>query len=337
MCKPRSGGHGRFWEMRRRDVVSNEKRQWKVQQGSLIALCISTCLVAWGGVSLGAPVADLRTLLPRQALPAGWALVEEPRIYSKKTLFEHVNGQAVLYLSYGFQRSVFSVFQNVKEPGNQIEVDVYDLGNVLNAFGVFSRFRSDRIVPEAWGWTLTLMTVPSFSNKGRYFVMLYATETNASVLKQLAMTLSSKIVDSSPPPKETNLFPKNGLKTGSIRYFPEGLLGHSFLGRGFHASYMDEGDPVPPARAGEPVLFLAVFKTPQAAKDALTTYRSYISKKGKLLPWTPVTLGPDAWKGEDPYQGPLIVVQKGLHLVGARGFPEKRGELYVETFMKRVR
>ena len=336
MCKPRSERHGRFWEMRPRDVIFNEKRRWKMQQGSLIALCLSIGLFAWSGVSLGAPVADLRTLLPRQDLPAGWALVEGPRIYSKKTLFEHVNGQAVLYLSYGFQRSVFAVFQNVKEPENQIEIDVYDLGNVLNAFGVFSRFRNDDR-PGGVGLDSYVDDRSFLFYKGRYFVMLYATETNASVLKQLAMTLSSKIVDSSKPPMEIDLFPKNGLKAGSIQYFPEGLLGHTFLGRGFQASYVDEGDPVPPSQAGEPVLFLAVFKTPQAAKDALTTYRSYISQKGKLLPWTPVTLGPDAWKGEDPYQGPLIVAQKGLYLVGARGFPEKRGELFVETFMKRLR
>jgi hypothetical protein len=336
MCKPRLRRHGRFWERRPRDVMFNEKQRWKVQQSSLIALCLSIGLFVWGGVSLGAPVADLRTLLPAQDLPAGWALAEGPRTYSKKTLFEHVNGQAVLYLSYGFQRSVFAVFQNGKEPENQIEVDIYDLGNVLNAFGVFSRFRNDDR-PGGVGLDSYVDDRSFLFYKGRYFVMLYATETNASVLKQLAMTLSSKIVDSSPPPKEIDLFPKNGLKAGSIQYFPEGLLGHTFLGRGFQASYVDEGDPVPPAQAGEPALFLAIFKTPQAAKDALTTYRSYISKKGKLLPWTPATLGPDAWKGEDPYQGPLIVVQKGLHLGGARGFPEKRGELHVETFMKRLR
>ena len=89
----------------------NEKRRWKVQQGSLIALCISIYLVAWGGVSLGAPVADLRTLLPRQDLPAGWALAEGPRTYSKKTLFEHVNGQAMLYLSYGFKGRFLPFFK----------------------------------------------------------------------------------------------------------------------------------------------------------------------------------------------------------------------------------
>ena len=313
----------------------NEQLRQKMQQRSLIALYIWIGLFTWRGVSLGAPVADLRTLLPKQDLPAGWALVEGPHVYSKKTLFEHVNGQAVLYLSYGFQRSVFAVFQNVKEPENQMEVDIYDVGNVLNAFGVFSRFRNeDR--PGGVGLDSYVDDRSLLFYKGRYFVMLYATETDASALKQLAMTLSAKIVDSSPPPKEIVLFPKNGLKTGSIQYFPEGLLGHTFLGRGFQASYADEVETTPAAQARESLLFLAIFRSPMAAKEALTTYKSYISKKGKLLPLTPATFGADAWKGEDPYQGPLTVVQRGPYLIGARGFPEKKGELYLETFMKKL-
>ncbi|MEI9476145.1 MAG: DUF6599 family protein [Deltaproteobacteria bacterium] len=330
----------------------------------LIILSLWIGIFTWSSVSLGAPATDLRTLLSSQDLPAGWAPVEGPRVYSKKTLFEHVDGQAILYLTYGFQRSVFAIFQNVKDPENQIEVDIYDMGNVLHAFGVFSRFRNDDR-PGGIGLDSYLDDRSIFFYKGKCFVMLYATETNASNLKQLAMTISEKIVDSSPPPKEIHLFPKDGLKTGSIQYFPEGLLGHDFLGRGFQASYVDKvetGDKNkvegkvkveenikskaegknkvednPQAQTQESHLFLAIFKSPNAAKEALTTYKNYISKKGKILPGTPATFGPDAWKGEDPYQGQLIVLQRGLHLMGAAGFPDKRGELYLDTFMKNIR
>jgi len=301
-------------------------------------------LFTCSGVALGAPATDLRTLLPNQDLPAGWSSVGGPRVYSKKTLFEHVDGQAILYLTYGFQRSVFAIFQNGKDPENQIEVDIYDMGNVLHAFGVFSRFRNDDR-PGGIGLDSYLDDRSIFFYKGKYFIMLYATETNASNLKQLAMTISAKIADSSPPPKEIYLFPKNGLKTGSIQYFPEGLLGHNFLGRGFQASYIDKvetGDKNrvednPRAQTQESHLFLAIFKSLKDAKGALASYQSYISKRGKILPGIPVTFGPDAWKGEDPYQGQVIVLQRGVHLMGAVGFPDKKGELYLDTFMKNIR
>jgi hypothetical protein len=314
--------------------MSNNEVKKKMPRINLVPLILCIFMISWNGDSLGAPVVDLRTFLPNQDLPAGWVAAEGPRLYSKKTLFEHIDGQAMLYLSYGFQRSVFAVYQNAKEPENQIEVDIYDMGQVLHAFGVFSRFRNDDR-PGGVGLDSYLDDRSMLFYKGRYYVMLYATEANAATLKQWATTISAKILDSSPPPREIGLFPKNGQKPGSTQYFPEGLLGHSFLGRGFQANYVDKVETSPQVQ--DSLLLLAIFKSPKAAKDSLTTYRNYISKKGKLLPLAPAAFGPDAWKGEDPYQGQLIVVQRGSHLLGATGFAETRGELYLDPFLKNIR
>ena len=51
------------------------------------------------------------------------------------------------------------------------------MGNVLQAFGVFSRFRNeDR--PGGFGLDSYLDDHSAFFYKGKYFVMLYATESN---------------------------------------------------------------------------------------------------------------------------------------------------------------
>ena len=210
-----------------------------MRRKGMMILSILMVMVSWGKLSPAAT--DLKTLLPAQDLPTGWALIDGPHVYTRKNLFEHVDGQAILYIKYGFQRSVFAIFQNGKDPKNQMEVDIYDMGNVLHAFGVFSRFRNDDR-PGGIGSDSYLDDRSIFFYKGKYFAMLYATETNASILKQLAVTISAKIVDSSPTPKEIGLFPKEGLKAGSIQYFAEGLLGHDFLGRGFQASYIDKDE-----------------------------------------------------------------------------------------------
>jgi hypothetical protein len=253
---------------------------------------------------------------------------------------------------------VFAVFQKGRVREEQIEVDICDMGTVLHAFGVFSRFRNDDR-PGGIGSDSYLDDRSIFFYKGRYFAMLYATETNASILKRLAVTISAKIVGSSSPPKEIGLFPKEGLKAGSIQYFAEGLLGHDFLGRGFQASYIDKDEEKvddkaeenikvkaegknkvednPQAQTRESHLFLAIFKSTKAAKDALTTYRNYISKRGKILSGNSTTFGPDAWKGEDPYHGQLIVLQKGFYLTGAIGFTDKRGEACLDKFVKNIK
>lgn len=87
--------------------------------------------------------ATLKSLLPMKGLPIGWALAEGPQIFTKKTLFEHIDGEAELFLKYGFQNSVFALYQNGKSREDQVEVDIYDMGSVLQAFGVFSRFRNE--------------------------------------------------------------------------------------------------------------------------------------------------------------------------------------------------
>jgi hypothetical protein len=302
----------------------------------MMILSILMVMVSWGKLSPAAT--DLKTLLPAQDLPTGWALIDGPHVYTRKNLFEHVDGQAILYIKYGFQRSVFAIFQNGKDPKNQMEVDIYDMGNVLHAFGVFSRFRNDDR-SGGIGSDSYLDDRSIFFYKGKYFAMLYATETNASILKQLAVTISAKIVDSSPPPMEIGLFPKEGLKAGSIQYFAEGLLGHDFLGRGFQASYIDKDEEKveDKAEAKESHLFLAILKNSKDAQGALSAYKNYISKRGKILSGNSTTFGPDAWKGEDPYQGQLIVLQKGFYLTGAIGFTDKRGEAYLDKFVKNIK
>jgi len=310
--------------------------------GRSIVLSFLILVLIWIDPLEGAT--DLKTLLPTKDLPSGWKLAQSPQTYTKKNLFEHVNGQAVLYLQYGFQGSVFAVFQNRTAPDDQIEVDIYDQGTVLHAFGIFSRVRNSHR-PGGIGLDSDLDDQSIFFYKGRYFVMLYATESNQTLLKKLALAVSSRITDSSPPPREISLFPNEGLRAGSIQYFPEGLLGHAFLGRGFRAGYIDKAEE----RGGgeersltrdepkEPHLFLAIFKSVRDAKDALKTFRDYVSKKGRIVSDIPPPLGPEAWRGEDPYQGQVIVLRKESYLLGAVGFKGKEGESDLEKLARQIR
>ena len=154
----------------------------------------------------------------------GWTLASGPQTYTKKTLFEHVNGQAELFFKYGFQKSAFAIYQEKKNQKNQIDLDIYDVGNVLQAFGIFSRFRNeDR--PAGIGLDSYLDDHSLLFYQGKYFVMLYAVESNPPILKELGMAVSSKILDPSLPPKEIGYFPKEGLKPGSIQYFPKVFWG----------------------------------------------------------------------------------------------------------------
>ena len=202
---------------------------------NLFAPFLFLCLLTLG--SLSSRAASLESLLPSN-LPEGWVLIDGPHPYTRKTLFEHVNGQAELYLKYGYQGSVFAAYQHTEKPERQIEIDIYDMGSVLQAFGIFSRSRTED-PPGGIGLDSCADDRSILFYKGRYYVMLYANEPDSSTMKALALSVSAGISDPSPPPKEIRFFPTRNLKPGSVQYFSEGLLGHRFLERGFLGTYVE--------------------------------------------------------------------------------------------------
>ena len=317
----------------------------------LIILFILAGIFVWFEASSWA--VPLESLIPKKDLPDGWALIDGPQTYTEKTLFKHIDGQAELYLKYGFQKSIFGIYQSKKSRENQIELDIYDMGNVLQAFGVFSRFRNeDR--PGGFGLDSYLDDHSALFYKGKYFVLLYATESSPSALKQWATKIASKIVDPSPPPKEISYFPKNGLKPGSIQYFPEGLLGHQFLKRGFQGIYIEkeevkveaedknkkdtEDETKAKTENKEFKLFLAIYRDSQEAMSALKAYKEDLSKKGNVFSGSIIEFKASAVRGEDPYQGKVFVLQKGFYLLGVVGFErEEEGEDLLAEFVKKVK
>lgn len=279
----------------------------------------------------------LEPLVPRKDLPNGWTLIHGPQIYNRKTLFEHINGQAELYLKYGFQGSVFAIYQNRRNEKDQIELDIYDMGNVLQAFGIFSRFRNeDR--PAGIGLDSYLDDHSALFYKGKYFVLLYAVETNPNLLKTFSKRVSLKILDPSPPPKEISYFPKNGLKPGSIQYFSEGLLGQQFLKKGFQGIYTAKTEDKAEGKDKEFKLFLAIYKDSQEAINALRAYKENLSKKGSLSSGGTLEFKALTVRGEDPYLGKIFVLQKKVYLLGMVGFEkEDECENILKEFIEKVR
>ena len=300
---------------------------------TLMILFVLTWIFVWFEASSWA--APLESLLPKKDLPEEWTLAEGPHPYTKKTLFERINGEAELFFKYGFQKSVFAVYQNKKSREDQIEVDIYDMGNVLQAFGVFSRFRNeDR--PGGFGLDSFLDDHSALFYRGKYFVMLYAPEPNQEILRQFSKLISPKLSDPSPPPQEISYFPKNGLKPGSIQYFPEGLLGHQFLKRGFQGTYVEKVEGKAEDKAFK--LFLAIFQNSQKATQALREFKDNLSKKGKVSTGSIIEFETRALKGEDPYQGKVLVLQKGFYLLGVVGFEkEEDGENRLAEFTREVK
>jgi len=289
-------------------------------------------ILTWNSLSEGAT--PLQSLIPQRNLPEGWGLVDEPRSYTKKTLFERINGQAELFFKYGFQKSVFAIYQNQKDKEHQIELDIYDMGSVLDAFGIFSRFRNGDHGGGV-GLESFIEDQSDIFYQGKYFIMLFGTERNPDLLRHWSLLISKNIPNPSPPPREIGLFPKEGLNPGSIQYFPEGLWGRKYLGRGFQGTYRGNR-PVDTSgqgkdRAKEPKLLIAVFKNSQEAAHALKQYRDDLARNGKIYQFKADTL-----RGENDHQGEIFVIQRKFYLLGASGFNEEEASSLIDKLTQNL-
>ena len=70
----------------------------------------------------------------------------------------------------------------------------------------------------------------------------------------------------------------------------------------------------------------------------LDSLGSICQRKEQLTEGISTQFGPDVLTGVDPYQGKIIVAQKGPYLVGAVGFEQdKDGEQRLAELMKEVK
>jgi hypothetical protein len=115
-------------------------------------------------------------------------------------------------------------------------------------------------------------------------------------------------------------------------------LGHQFLKRGFQGTYTQEAEDKAEAKRKECKLFLAIFEDSQEAMTALRIYKEDLSKKGRPSSGSIIESKTRALKGEDPYQGKVVVVQKGLYLLGVVGYEkEEDAENRLAEFARNVK
>lgn len=126
------------------------------------------------------PVPALETMNLPGFRPAG-----RERRYTKDNLYEQVNGHAEYFISAGFAGLTVTEYAAVdaKTSDAEIQAEVYDMGNSLQAFGVLSDEAGDSAEPVSVG-TMGFRTSAGINFiRGRYYVKLSAFNPKAPLLK----------------------------------------------------------------------------------------------------------------------------------------------------------
>ncbi len=159
---------------------------------------------------------DLSQLLPLSI--TGWEKTENDSYYNEESLFNYINGGAELYISYGFNNVISRRYS--RNGNSQIAVEIFDMGNSINAYGVFTHVREE--MDESYGQGSQLYEDAILFWKYRYYVSVVSldgSEDAQLTIKNIAEYIDDSISETGELPGVLRVIPERGLVDESVLYF----------------------------------------------------------------------------------------------------------------------
>ena len=250
-------------------------------------------------------------LLPAPACAEGWVMDGRVTLYDKDSLFDRINGESELYFPYGFEKLAYARYESRKDPKIALDADVYAMGSLLDAFGMFANYRRKNSTGAAIGADGTISSSQMLFYQDRYLVRLQvtgATTIGQDVLLACGKAIAQNLPQSTARPKELDAFLVPAVVKKSERYIASSLLGYDFFRRGLIADAVLGSD--------EAQVFLVLEKSTDAARAAFDQYQAYLKTGGNNVRVTESS-GRMSLEAVDPLYGAVVVQQTGRFLAGA--------------------
>jgi hypothetical protein len=260
--------------------------------------------------------ADVSSLLIQPNFAVGWKWEIEPEIYKPANLYEYNDGEAELYISYQFVEMVTASYMREDDEYASLTVDIYDVGEPLNAFGLYSAFRQPGLNFESIGEQAMVSDLNIRFYKGRHYVAISAGSLEPEVKESMiamARQIAEKI-DKAPLPDELTLLPAENQIPNSLKLLATGFLGQSVFKNTLQGSYR-LGDR-------ESKAFIVLAGTKENADLAFIHFRDFLKKQDQL---TGESAEGEETKGmaESPYYGKIIFVADGPYVFGVLDYDDR--------------
>jgi hypothetical protein len=260
-------------------------------------------------VVLSAAEGPLENKLPSPGFSKVWVMDGKAASYNSDNLYTYINGEAELYLPYGFSALASALYTKAGDAKTALVADIFQMGSAIDAFGIYSRYRNPDAEVIKIGGDGFIDESQLMFYKDRYFVRLSSSgdnpERNAFI--ECAEAIAGKIPGKSAPPEELALLKFVGVVSGTEKYTSQSVLGYAFFKRGLTADARLEGLPVK--------VFVIIGVTTKDALDIFDKYRAYLKEKGN----TPqIHKGSDGVTlvAQDPLYKGVLVRQSGRHVFG---------------------
>jgi hypothetical protein len=246
----------------------------------------------------------------------GWMMEGEVATYKPNNLYMYIDGEAELYMPFGFEtlRSAAYVRRSSKEP--VIVADVYRMGSLLDAFGIYSYYRNPDAGKIPVGVEGFAEESQAMFYKDRYFVRLNASGAGnppPEAFLACARGIGKLIPGAAVAPKELALLNGTGVVESSVRYIAKSVLGYGIFRKGLAADADVNGVT---AR-----VFVVLDESPEAAKQTLSAYVNYL-KEGGAEPEQKSGLKGTTVSGHDPMYKGIILRQTGRYVIGVTKIPD---------------
>jgi hypothetical protein len=248
--------------------------------------------------------------LPAQSCAEGWLRDGKLTLFDKDSLFDRINGESELYFPYGFEKLAYARYENQKDRKVAIDADVYAMGSLLDAFGMFANYRRKDAADAGIGAEGTVTPSQLLFYQDRYLVRLQvtgATTVDGSVLRACARVIASNLPPGSGRPKELDGLAVPAVVKKSERYIAQSLLGYEFFQRGLIADALLNKELAQ--------VFLVLERSGAAARAAFDQYRAYVTASGGTVR-VENEKGRIALEAADPLYGTVLLEQAGDVLIG---------------------
>ncbi|MBW2641266.1 MAG: hypothetical protein JRE10_14210 [Deltaproteobacteria bacterium] len=269
----------------------------------------------------------------RTALPSTeWRMEGQSYAFLPQNLYEYINGEAEFFIAFGFIELTGANYTSVGGDNDTVTIDIYDMGNKLNAFGVFQSKRGGQVSALNVGAASTGSDGYLAFYKNRFFVEIQAYiagEKQKHGVETLAASIAAQLSGDNTPPWELLYLPEKNRIAGSERYIKGGILGHAFLDRGMVCDYRIQGQKI--------TAFVAMLPSPRDAVHAVEQHRSFLLKSGeKCLPFDGV--GNHGFVSEEPYHQKIIEAQAGAFVAGVYDLSTiEPGKTLLEDIIKTIK
>jgi hypothetical protein len=235
----------------------------------------------------------------------GWSFSEDPRVYLPGTLFEYINGAAENYLSYEFKELLVANYKNDQSEAT-LTLEIYDMGNDTNAFGIYSseRYPESRFLAVGNQGYIEEGTL-NFIVGSLYVKLLCfdCGEKGEDTLRSVADIIERSVPQKGGLPALLEAFPKDGLVAHSEKFILRNVLGFAFLHNGYLADYQSKDQ--------EFVLFVIEGKDEEEAQTMLGQYLAAQTKNNQKP--EKITLG---YKVRDRYAKNVYLAQTRNYVLG---------------------